>query len=618
MNIKVNSDVFYEGVLSLEGEGGIFLSEDGIEVEALPSGDSTLRITYQSEKATVLYPTRPAFFRALTILKEKYKCGDFEYAENKKIDSLGYMVDCSRNAVYKVETVKKIIKQIALMGYDYFMLYCEDTIEIKEYPMLGYMRARYSHEEIKEIVAFGALYGVELVPCIQTLAHLKGLLKWIHHSTLKDVNDVLLVDHEPTYAFIESVVKTMREIYTTDRIHIGMDEAFLLGRGAYMNKHGAVPEHEIFTRHINRVVDICVKNGFAKQIMWSAEVTKEEIPQSVSMVMWDYYRTEKQQYYNALEECKERTENVIFGDSAYKCTGIGSTQRFSVKIAEPALAACDEAGIKSLLLTSWGDMGAEVTTFSPLPSLQIHSEFAYSNSIEYGAVSRRLEATVGVPCEPFLDIDYCNLLPGSDLVFGMSTGTALLYQDVLNGVLDKHVANAPDAKEYLEKGIELFGDYMENYPEYAYIFKVHQEFCRVLTVKWDLGVRTTKAYLNGDKESLIRIAEEDIPAVTEDIKALYAALKNQWYKEAKKNGFDVQDIRFGGLVNRLAAVRERLIDYCKGEEARIEELELPRQFFDNRTDPAIYTDWIGNKHENVYADCIFYDRNVTCNMLSGN
>ena len=618
MKIKLNSEIFSEAIFKLEGEGGIFVSDNGIAVEAVPSADSTLKIVYQSGKATVFYPTKPAFFRALTLLKEKYEYGDFEYTENKKVDSLGYMVDCSRNAVYTVETVKKIIRQIALMGYDYFMLYCEDTIEIKEYPMLGYMRSRYSHEEIKEIVAFGALYGIELVPCIQTLAHLKGLLKWIHHSTLKDVNDVLLVDHEPTYEFIESVVKTMREIYTTDRIHIGMDEAFLLGRGAYMNKHGAVEEHEIFTRHINRVVDICVKNGFSKQIMWSANVTKEEIPESVSMVMWDYYRTEKQQYYNALEKCKKRAQDVIFGDTAYKCTGIASTQRFSVKVAEPALAACDDAGIKSLLLTSWGDMGAEVTTFSPLPSLQLHSEFAYSNPIEPEYVSRRLEATVGVPCEPFLDIDYCNLLPGSDLVFAMSTGTALLYQDVLSGVLDKHVANAPDAKEYLEKGVELFGKYMEKYPDYAYIFKIQQIFCKVLAIKWNLGVRVTEAYRKGDKSALMRMANEDIPTVTGYINELYLALKNQWYREAKKNGFDVQDIRFGGLTNRLAAVRERLIAYCNGDEERIEELELERQFFDNRTEPGIYTDWVGNKHENVYADCVFYDRNVTCNMLSGN
>ncbi|MBR7132241.1 MAG: family 20 glycosylhydrolase, partial [Clostridia bacterium] len=163
MKIKLNSEIFSEAIFKLEGEGGIFVSDNGIAVEAVPSADSTLKIVYQSGKATVFYPTKPAFFRALTLLKEKYKDGDFEYTENKKIGSLGYMVDCSRNAVYTVETVKKMIRQIALMGYDYFMLYCEDTIEIKEYPMLGYMRSRYSHEEIKEIVAFGALYGIELV-----------------------------------------------------------------------------------------------------------------------------------------------------------------------------------------------------------------------------------------------------------------------------------------------------------------------------------------------------------------------------------------------------------------------------------------------------------------------
>ena len=47
---------------------------------------------------------------------------------------LGVMVDCSRNAVMKVETVKKFIDAMSKMGYNMLMLYTEDAFYVEKYP----------------------------------------------------------------------------------------------------------------------------------------------------------------------------------------------------------------------------------------------------------------------------------------------------------------------------------------------------------------------------------------------------------------------------------------------------------------------------------------------------
>ena len=93
----------------------------------------------------------------------------------KKIKNLGVMVDCSRNACYKTETVEKFIDCIARMGYNVLMLYTEDTYTLEGEPYFGYMRGRYGKEEWKQLDAYARLRGVELIPCIQTLAHLGAL-----------------------------------------------------------------------------------------------------------------------------------------------------------------------------------------------------------------------------------------------------------------------------------------------------------------------------------------------------------------------------------------------------------------------------------------------------------
>ena len=85
---------------------------------------------------------------------------------------LGAMVDCSRNAVMNVPTVKKFAKLIRSMGYNTLMLYTEDTYEVDNQPAFGYQRGRYSQEELRELDQYCLSIGIELIPCIQTLAHL--------------------------------------------------------------------------------------------------------------------------------------------------------------------------------------------------------------------------------------------------------------------------------------------------------------------------------------------------------------------------------------------------------------------------------------------------------------
>ena len=64
----------------------------------------------------------------------------------------GVMIDCSRNGVMKPERVKYLIDLLVKMGYNTLMLYTEDTYEVENQPLFGYMRGRYTVEEMKDLV----------------------------------------------------------------------------------------------------------------------------------------------------------------------------------------------------------------------------------------------------------------------------------------------------------------------------------------------------------------------------------------------------------------------------------------------------------------------------------
>ena len=152
------------------------------------------------------------------------------------LSRLGVMLDCSRNAVLKPEKIKEFIDIIAQIGYNTLELYMEDTYKIEGEPYFGYLRGGYTAEELKDFDSYAATKGIEVIPAIQTLAHLVDVLKWRVFDDIRENDVCLLVDEEKTYAFVRDLLVEATRPFRSKRVHIGMDEAYNLGRGAFLDK----------------------------------------------------------------------------------------------------------------------------------------------------------------------------------------------------------------------------------------------------------------------------------------------------------------------------------------------------------------------------------------------
>jgi len=500
---------------------------------------------------------------------------------------LGVMLDCSRNAVLKPEMVKKYASLIRKMGYNTLMLYTEDTYEVNNQPLFGHLRGRYSKAEIKELDAYCASIGLELVPCIQTLAHLENMFRWkVCYGDINDCDDILLAGDEKTYALIEDMISTLAECFTTRKIHIGMDEAYRVGTGKYLDIHGARDRFDVINEHLGRVCEIAGKYGFEPMI-WSdmftklalkqenqyAEVNtdgileKSALPEKISLVYWDYYSADVERYRRMLRTNKLFGRKVYFAGGAWTWKGFAPDNALSIRATTAALQACREEGCDGMFFTVWGDDGGECSKFAVLPALLYAAELSRGNG-DMDSIREKFRELVD--CE----FDDLTLLDGFDALGGEHKGKVskyLLYADPFMGTRDHRVKGFENA-HYAALAEKLRG--LSHKGEFSYLFASYEEFAKVLSLKAELGVRTRKAYLEKDADGL-RAAAADMDRIILSLQNFHKAFRTLWFRENKPQGFEVQDIRLGGLMQRLATCRERLEQYLSGEIERIEELEEP-------------------------------------------
>ena len=148
----------------------------------------------------------------------------------------------------------------------------------------------------------------------------------------------------------------------------------------------------------------------------------------------------------------------------------------------------------------------------------------------------------------------------------------LLYSDYFLSTFDCGVLGTGQEREVYRTLAEGLEKAAKNSKEYAYMFASYAALCRVLSVKYDLGYLTREAYQKGDKKALAALLPdyEKTLGLLEEFTAKY---ENMWFKENKPHGFDVQDIRLGGIMQRTKSCMRRLKEYVDGKSDRVEELE---------------------------------------------
>lgn len=104
------------------------------------------------------------------------------------------------------------------------------------------------------------------------------------------------------------------------------------------------------------------------------------------------------------------------------------------------------------------------------------------------------------------------------------------------------------------------------------MFESYEKLCYALGVKAALGIKTRKAYQENDKNALAEIIKEYDEAM-DRIKEFHQVYQARWFNDNKPQGFDVQDLRIGGILQRLTSCKARLEQFIEGKIEEIPELK---------------------------------------------
>ena len=535
--------------------------------------------------------------RLLALLKEYYAGEDMEIKETASFKTLSAMLDVSFGGPISIEGLKEYLRYMAAMGYNQLLFYAEDMYEMPrdKYPHFGYMRGRYSTEELCELDDYAYSIGIEIVPCIQTLGHMNKYLRWSEAVKYRETPIILKPGDEAVDELIRDMLIWSSKPFRSKRIHVGLDEARMLGLGASLKRDGYRNQLDIFLEHVNKVAAMCEELGL-RPMMWNdlvfcfcsknhkkyerdtvlSEKVLTGMPKNMDLVYWNYEDATCGKFM--IEKNREIGNPVIFGGGIWIFRGLLPDNAWSEYFHERALADCKEMKVEEVVHVIWS-YGTTVYQSSLLETCR-YAELCYEETSE--KLPERFEFVTGASYEAFYDMsNYHALYKEGEIDYDALPydyrfdGDKYMWQDVMLGLFDQRLYNEPRSGHYRMMADQYAGYLIRN-DSWAWLYEYCRAAFKYLEHKCYIGERLVPAYKAEDLKTLAHLKDDVLPALMKDAQDISNAHRAHKDMFMRPFGTEVTDKMYGTLMMRADYAIRRLTDYLAGKVKSLPELEEPR------------------------------------------
>ncbi len=304
------------------------------------------RLSVTKKKVTLTAATPEGLFRGVQTIRQllppqiessmllsdvKWTMPCVSVTDYPRFEWRGMHLDVSRH-FFDVGFVKRYIDILAMHKLNVFHWHLVDDqgwrIEIKKYPRLTEVGAWrvdredrpwndrepqqpdekatyggfYTQEEIKEIVAYAAERYITVVPEIEMPAHVGSALAaypeysctggpfTVPPGSVWPITDIYCAGKEETFAFLEDVLTEVIDLFPSDYIHIGGDEADKKewrrcpDCQARIRKEGLADEDELQSYFVKRIEKLLTAKG-RRLIGWD-EILQGGLAPEATVMSW--------------------------------------------------------------------------------------------------------------------------------------------------------------------------------------------------------------------------------------------------------------------------------------------------------------------------------------------
>ena len=292
-------------------------------------GDESYDLIIKNDVVQIIANSEVGLFRGFTTLRQMmpHSC---EYggcvsgfflpevlvSDSPEFEHRGLLLDCCRHFM-DVDFIKKMIDNLALHKMNVLHWHLTEDqgwrIEIDAYPLLtevGAWRTEldgtkhggyYSKEEVRDIIQYAQKRHVEIIPEIELPGHSQAALAsypWLGCTgdQLEVANkwgvfkDIYCAGNDSTIAFLEVVLDEVCELFPSDRIHIGGDEAPKVRWHSCdkcqqrIKENDLKDEYELQTWFIERIGKFL--EGKGKRIIGWDEILEGGLPEGAMVQSW--------------------------------------------------------------------------------------------------------------------------------------------------------------------------------------------------------------------------------------------------------------------------------------------------------------------------------------------
>ena len=588
-----------------------------ITVTPKTATDNILKVELQSRQAVITYGRRVNFFRGLMLLCMNLAEGKETLAieETPFMELNGLQLDISRNSVLNEASLKYFIRQHALLGLNSVTFYMEDMFEIPDEPYFGYMRGRFSAQDLKRMDDYAAELGVEIVAELELLGHMAKFLR--HHSNAYlrggSVNE-FLVGEQTTYDLIEKIVKTISQCLRSRIVHIGLDETRTINQGRYKQLHGEVPIEKVFFDHAHRVCKMVNDYGMTPvlsgdmpfEFSWKKQPPKNcnylndevdaldpdviaAMPENTAVTMWNYTEENEDTFAKLFRMTGQLTDKVVYMGSARMWQSLVCKYAPTIRTMVAGMKAARRENVKISVFCTWEDSG-DCPHFLALPAAIVAADMDYVGSFSMAQMQRKVKFLYGVDFDDFYQMGYADHVHQNE---DQELATKfLLYNDPLIGLLDYHVQDL-DLRGFYGAMVRDYRDRGNaKYPGMKLSFDQFKMILSILELKADFGVRLKKAYDQNDRDALYALCD-DARVIKSRLEQLMIIDRELFTYHYKGLGFETFEMRRATLCARFETLIYKLELYLSGQLETIEELDQERlpyncNPYENETENIFY------------------------------